>query len=134
MSERELRIGDAEREAAVSALGDHYAAGRLTKEEYDERSEQAWAARTNAELYPLFLDLPSPAANRQRTAVPKPPAGSSREWDRRPRGGRWGVPIWPLVLLLVILVVVGHLWPLLILLGVLWFTGVFRRGCARSRR
>ena len=35
----ELRIGDAEREATISALGEHYAAGRLTKEEYDERSD-----------------------------------------------------------------------------------------------
>ena len=35
----ELRIGDAEREAAVTALGEHYAAGRLTKEEYDERAD-----------------------------------------------------------------------------------------------
>jgi len=56
----ELRIGDVEREAAVSALGDHYAAGRLTKDEYDERAAVAWAARTNSDLWPLFLDLPRP--------------------------------------------------------------------------
>jgi hypothetical protein len=40
----EMRIGDAEREAAVTALGEHFAAGRLTKEEYDERSGRAWTA------------------------------------------------------------------------------------------
>ena len=54
----EPRIGDAEREAAVTSLGEHYAAGRLTKEEFDERSDQAWAARTAAGLWPLFADLP----------------------------------------------------------------------------
>ena len=32
----ELRIADADREAAASALGEHYAAGRLDQEEYDD--------------------------------------------------------------------------------------------------
>ena len=40
----EMRISDAEREAAATALGEHYAAGRLTKEEYDERAAVAYAA------------------------------------------------------------------------------------------
>ena len=57
-----LRIGDAERESAVAALGEHYAQGRLAKEEYDERSDAAWSARTAADLAPLFADLPTPAA------------------------------------------------------------------------
>ena len=39
MNGPELRIGDDDREAAVTALGEHYAAGRLTKEEYDERAD-----------------------------------------------------------------------------------------------
>jgi dihydropyrimidinase len=30
----QLRIGDAERDSAATALGEHYAAGRLTKEEF----------------------------------------------------------------------------------------------------
>lgn len=55
-----IRIADAEREAAVSTLSEHYAVGRLTREEYDERCEAAWAARTRAELRPLFTDLPGP--------------------------------------------------------------------------
>lgn len=54
----EPRIGDAERDAAVRALGEHYAAGRLTKEEYDERADTALRARTNSDLRPLFVDLP----------------------------------------------------------------------------
>ena len=53
-----VRIGDAERDAAVSALGDHYAAGRLTREEFDERSDQAMQARFHGDLQPLFADLP----------------------------------------------------------------------------
>jgi len=69
----ELRIGDAERESAVSALGEHYAAGRLTKEEYDERADRAMAARTSAQLFPLFADLPrlQGAARPMPGAVPQ---------------------------------------------------------------
>ena len=57
----EVRIGDAERDRAVTALGEHYAAGRITKDEFDERSDQATKARYAAELTPLFTDLPVPA-------------------------------------------------------------------------
>ena len=57
------RISDGDRDAAVQALGEHYATGRLDKAEYDERVDLAWAARTNLELPPLFRDLPLPHGN-----------------------------------------------------------------------
>ena len=75
----ELRIGDADRETAVRALGEHYAAGRLTKEEFDERADLAWAAKTGSALRPLFADLPRPQAAR-----PVPPAVAGRAPDRGP--------------------------------------------------
>src|ERR671917_799968 len=53
-----LRIGNAEREAAVRELGEHYAAGRLDAAEYEERTTAAYAARTADDLQPLFADLP----------------------------------------------------------------------------
>ena len=56
----EQRIGAAERDAAVEALRTHLAAGRLTPEEYEERSVTAGRARTWAEIAPLFADLPEP--------------------------------------------------------------------------
>lgn len=56
----ELRIGTAEREAAVKILGDHLSEGRLALEEYEERMAAALEARTRAELRPLFKDLPAP--------------------------------------------------------------------------
>jgi hypothetical protein len=66
-----MRIGNAEREAAVRALGEHYAQGRLDHEEYDERTTAAYAARTSDDLVPLFEDLPR---DEQTTAVlPAPP-------------------------------------------------------------
>ena len=53
-----VRIGDAERDEALDRLGDHFAAGRLTREEFDERTEQAIGARFDSDLEALFRDLP----------------------------------------------------------------------------
>ena len=61
-----IRIGDAERDEAVALLGDHFAAGRLNREELDERIDQAMQAKFGTDLRPLFADLPGtePAAGR----------------------------------------------------------------------
>jgi hypothetical protein len=65
-----VRIGDVERDSAVSALGDHFAAGRLTREEFDERIDKAMQARFQSDLQPLFADLPGPAVERPPTGWP----------------------------------------------------------------
>ncbi len=54
------RIGAAERDEAVEALRTHLEAGRLTPEEYEDRSVTASRARMLGELAPLFADLPEP--------------------------------------------------------------------------
>jgi hypothetical protein len=54
------RIGDAERDRAVEYLRDHLAEGRLDQTEFDDRLTQALTARTQADLDPLFHDLPGP--------------------------------------------------------------------------
>lgn len=56
----EIRVGTAEREAAVRILSDHMAEGRLTVEEYEERVSTALESRTRGDLRPLFRDLPAP--------------------------------------------------------------------------
>jgi Domain of unknown function (DUF1707) len=56
--EGQLRVGDAEREGALSALGKHYAEGRLTADELDERISAALRARTRSDLADLVRDLP----------------------------------------------------------------------------
>ena len=58
-----IRIGDAERDQAVAMLSEHFVAGRLTQEEFEERSDQATRARYADDLAPLFTDLPEPAAS-----------------------------------------------------------------------
>ncbi len=63
-----LRVSDAERDRAVAELSEHFQAGRLTLEEFEDRSGRALQARTGNELAGLFADLPSgavPAARRR---------------------------------------------------------------------
>lgn len=55
-----FRVGDAERNAAVTALGEHMATGRIDLDEYGTRSAAANTARTSGDLEALFADLPAP--------------------------------------------------------------------------
>ncbi|MFC6089477.1 DUF1707 SHOCT-like domain-containing protein [Saccharothrix lopnurensis] len=73
MSEREIRIGDAEREHALELLGAHLGQGRLTVDEFGERSARVATARTRGDLLVLFADLPAPRPEFSRVA-PLPPA------------------------------------------------------------
>jgi hypothetical protein len=63
-----LRIGDAERDAAATDLGEHYAAGRLTLDELNERLDAVFAARTFGQLNRIMADLPGPGRLAWRTA------------------------------------------------------------------
>jgi hypothetical protein len=58
-SGNEMRVGDAEREATAAELREHYASGRLTLEELNERLDKAFAAKTRGDLNALLVDLPS---------------------------------------------------------------------------
>jgi hypothetical protein len=67
----DLRVSDADRDRAISELSEHFQAGRLTIDEFNERSGQALQAQTGKELAVLFADLP-----RDRGAVTSlPPPG-----------------------------------------------------------
>ena len=75
-----VRVGDADREAIAAQLREHYADGRLTLEELNERLDQAFAAKTKADLNTVMRDLPQAA---------RPTAGA-------PYGGTaWQGPAWP---------------------------------------
>jgi hypothetical protein len=74
-----VRVGDADREAIAAQLREHYADGRLTLEELNERLDQAFAAKTKADLNAVMRDLPQAA---------RPTAGA-------PYGGTgWQGPAW----------------------------------------
>src|SRR6202522_3792169 len=55
----DMRVGDAERDAAANELREHFASGRLTQDELNERLDQTFAAKTRGDLSALFTDLPS---------------------------------------------------------------------------
>jgi hypothetical protein len=52
-----LRASDQDRNQVAGVLSSAYAEGRLTREEHDERLDQAMAAKTFDELIPLTRDL-----------------------------------------------------------------------------
>jgi hypothetical protein len=54
----DLRVSDADRDQALSELSEAFQAGRITPEEYDERSGHALRSRTGKELTALLADLP----------------------------------------------------------------------------
>ncbi|WP_166427307.1 DUF1707 SHOCT-like domain-containing protein [Nonomuraea mesophila] len=58
MDRNDLRIGDAEREQTMAALREHFAEGRLTHEELDERIDRTLAAKTARDLASITADLP----------------------------------------------------------------------------
>ena len=56
-----IRASDADREHVVEILREAYSAGRLTLEEFDERTTSAFAAKTWGGLRALTRDLPQQA-------------------------------------------------------------------------
>jgi Domain of unknown function (DUF1707) len=57
-SDPKIRASDADRDRTAAALREHLAAGRLTNEEFDERLDKTYAAKTLGELDDLMADLP----------------------------------------------------------------------------
>jgi hypothetical protein len=115
-----VRVGDADREAVAAQLREHYADGRLTLEELNERLDQTFAARTKADLNTVMRDLPQAA--RPATGMPyggtawqgpawtgpmmtRPGQDSGREWGNSQRSCGSGAfaPLMGLVWLFVIL-------------------------------
>lgn len=68
-----VRIGTAEREDAIRCLGEHFTAGRLGTDEYEQRAGQAAAAVVRGDLAELFTDLPVPHPGCLAPPVPVPP-------------------------------------------------------------
>jgi hypothetical protein len=80
-----MKASDSDRDAVVSDLSEHFQAGRLTVEEFDERTGHALAARTWGELRALLADLPA--------AQPKTPAPARSQAARlRRASGRFAPP------------------------------------------
>jgi hypothetical protein len=112
-----LRVGDTERQQAVAALGEHYAAGRLDQDEYDTRVQSAYGSRTRVDLRGLFADLPEPAPFR-----PEPVPGWRDGRAARERGRSWsGPPVFPFLLVLAIVLSAVFRFPVLPIFLLTWF-------------
>jgi hypothetical protein len=82
-----IRVSNTERDQAVAELTEHYQAGRLTLEEFDDRSSQALQAKTGSDLGALFTDLPKGAAPSVLAQAGRAPADIPAGLGRRHAGG-----------------------------------------------
>jgi class 3 adenylate cyclase len=92
-----VRVSDADREHAVVTLREHAVAGRLTLEEFAERMERAYAARTVAELEGVGCDLPATLAPERRR---RPKRLTLALFANTVRTGRWRLPRFSLAFVL----------------------------------
>jgi Flp pilus assembly protein TadB len=80
-----IRVSDDDRDQAVAELSEHFQSGRLTQDEFEDRSGQALQARTGNDLRSLFTDLPArPVFAVPQVAAPEtvPVAGQHRGFPR----------------------------------------------------
>jgi Domain of unknown function (DUF1707) len=98
----EMRASDAERERIADVLRDALAEGRLGMDEFQERLDSAYRARTRGELVPLVRDLPQHSEETGTSVLPAgedgepAPARPRRRWAERITGkatSRWGIGI-----------------------------------------
>ena len=112
--EAPLRVSDAERDAAVASLRGHYETGRLTLDEFNDRVDEVYAARTDVQLDAALRELPRPAV------APDHPTPARRA-RRRPPWQRWMLSRFVFVNGICISVWAasgaGYFWPVWVLIG-----------------
>jgi Domain of unknown function (DUF1707) len=121
----DLRVSQAERNQVAAALARHYADGRLSVGEYEERVAAALEARTGRDFEPLLADLPA-AAPATATAGAGAPGRPNDDWRRM-------VPYLPRILAVTAVLVLAlgsGLWVLWLLWPALALTSP-HRGPAR---
>ena len=102
-----IRVSDADRDRVAAQLRDHFAAGRITPGELDERLSAALNAKTFGDLRRIMADLPGPVPAPLGAA---PPLRTTPAWAVRRRHP----PFPPLILLalLAALLIPGTGWLL----------------------
>src|SRR5215469_8754357 len=78
-----FRVSDADRDRVTALLRDHFAAGRLSAEELDERLEAALDAKTAGDLRQVLADLPETAPAIQEASPGSPQADQLARGYRR---------------------------------------------------
>jgi hypothetical protein len=149
-AESGVRVGDAEREKVATSLREHYARGRLTLEEFQQRLDAVFAAKTDTDLGKVTGDLPHtdpyaapwPPSQAYPTPAPSYPIGAGQGRGYQRRGGRSYSYVWASLALcvLAVLLIASFSWPfaaprfLIILIAILAFCRrIFRRIGGRRR-
>ncbi|MFF5841948.1 DUF1707 domain-containing protein [Streptomyces massasporeus] len=92
----DLRASDADREKVADILRDALAEGRLDMEEFEERLDATYKARTYGELAPITRDLPAAGVTVPAVSLTKDPAAGP-DWSGRITGGEgsstWAVAV-----------------------------------------
>lgn len=143
-AESGVRIGDAEREKVATSLREHYASGRLTLDEFQQRLDAVFAAKTDTDLAKITADLPHtdpyaapwPPSQPFSTPAPSYPigAGQGQGYQRRCSRHFSYARVCVALCVLAALLIVSFSLPfgapkfLIILLGILAFCRrIFRR-------
>ncbi len=105
-----IRVSDADRDRVTARLREHFAEGRLTSDELDERISAALNAKTFGDLRPLMADLPEPVPAPPRAAHPRPVGPPP--WVAHRRGPRL-MPLLMLVALVALVAPAGGGWLVL---------------------
>ena len=119
----DVRASDAEREAVLTELRQHTDDGRLTLEEFLERLDETYAAKTRRDLRQALRELP---------VTPAPSARSTG------RGGHMATPLIPYLVFAVSMIVLwaigdrGYFWPIWPLMG--WGIPLLGKLASRRRR
>jgi len=115
----DIRASDADRDRTASLLREHLSAGRLTPEEFNERLDRAFSAKTVGEIDALLKDLPGIDLYRlPDAALTRYPRQAKDNRQRRGHGRAWRAAwgAWFTVVLICFVVwgLTGHgyVWPL----------------------
>jgi hypothetical protein len=106
----ELRASDDDRDRTASLLREHHAAGRLTVDEFSERLDATYAAKTLGQLQELLSDLPSidlyrlPEQNMRRSQHEQASQPAEREHGRLSKHWRAAWGSWASVSLLLMVI------------------------------
>jgi len=95
MDRDRMRAGDGDREAVARQLKRALDEGRLDINEYDERLQQAYAAKTFADLDGLTGDLPGTVPPDRAALAPQPPAAPAMGLGSGPAIGEMQGPSGP---------------------------------------
>ena len=117
--DRDLRASDEQRDRAAAEIREHFAAGRLSDEELDDRVQAAYAARTQGELNAVMADLPKLPATRaqQKAEIAQRRSELQRRLLQEAGGGSGAFIICTVIWLAS--GASGFFWPIFVALGVL---------------